>query len=231
MLALGLRLESYSVDPLSAFPLSMWLEDYVGGTWVGKASGGTSGSVSAAPGVAPSVGTSINGHGTALFAPGQYLNAGLLSGICNAASWSAGMLINASFTAFDQLLLMLAFDPSFNAFEIGIQGATTRYAGIVYQQTGGKFTDTNYTPGVTALVQAKYDGTTCFARLNAGARVNRVRPVFGAPLLASTVQLGGTGINSVGRLASVYCSKTLFSDSQEDTILARYRTWSGEALT
>jgi hypothetical protein len=207
------------VDP-ETLPLEGWWEDYVGGTWVGKASEGSSGSHDLTVVSAPSVGAPLGGHGTASFAAGQSLTGGLLSQFHTLGAWSAWALVNPTSGAF------LAFSSAaFNwtvavIQNFGLQASCT-------QQTGGPSALPVAVYGTYCLVQADYDGTTVRVRINGNAWATSTRPNLASLAVAMNVGVTSGG----GVAASLGVAATKFSDATHNGILERMRSWSGLSLS
>ncbi len=242
-LALMQRRSSAAAFTPASLALTGWWEDYAGTTWVGKASAGTSGgrTLVAAPALdAPVVGTALNGHGTASFdgtnhvltiasALSTFVGASAGSGAFLARSAVAGDADPGGATRY-QGSAVVCDAPSSGYFHVGSNNGGTYgsiFNGSYKSSIGAGATQTTWVLG-----QVRWNGTTISARRNGGAWHGPIS--CGAIDVVTGDLYVGNGFGAdkySGLMGAILLTDQYLSDATFDSILAYYRSFSGEALT
>jgi hypothetical protein len=241
-LALGgqQRSSGAAFDPAS-LALTGWWEDYAGTTWVGKASAGTSGGRTlVASGLAPDVGTAINGHGTAQFdgssqalfidaALSTFVAAGAGTVVYLARSAVAGDGDPGGATRYTGSAVVCD-DPAAGYFHVGSNNGGCY--GSIFDGSYKSSIGVGATQNTWVLGAARWNGTTISARRNNGAWHG---PIACGTIddLAADLYIGnGFGADRYnGLIGAILTIDQHLDDATLDSILAYYRSFSGEALS
>ncbi len=225
-IGLGLGMQrGASAFNVAGLPLTLWVEDYGGLPWVGKASAGTSGTHNLTTGTTPGVGTAFNGHDTAYFNTGT-------KNIDGGGGLTWGDLISASaFTLqvianFDSASALNVgrpdLDPSLihslnTNFYMAITTSGLRggyYDGVAYQVTPSV---AHPADGTKACVQMKLSGGTISIRVNGGAWQTTTAANVRSTELADGCRFG---LSMDGRMAQIMTAASALSDADLDGLYA-----------
>lgn len=221
---------------IASLPLTLYLDgsNYTVGSWPGSASAGTSAAHSATTaGFDPTVGAALNAIPTVSFvqsASGLYLNeAFALSAFITASAWSFWCLGRPTNTGSDQGIFG---DPGTRVLRIALNSGGSFHPFQLDTAVHGNGPSVPYIDAAWNLLQAKYDGTTIWARSNSDAWQGALIANIGVPL-TSTATVGRNSTQDAtfnGLMASMGMSPTTFSDATFDSIKTTLNTRFGLAL-
>lgn len=225
-----------SVFDISTLSLSGWFDgdnyNSTTGAWTGKASAGTSGSnsITADTGAKPTTGSTLNGCGTVAFARASSQSVAdstsVLSTYITTSAWSIWALINntSSVTSNSYTVGYDNHGIISDSLSYWAIGTSTNAGGVstVYQwDTAARGAQQALTDSSWSLVQAYYDGSNVYMRVNSGTWQSGASGSIGTGLGSSKLYLGknyNSGAYFNGSMANVGLSKTAFSQATFDNI-------------
>jgi hypothetical protein len=214
-----------AIDPAILYPTLYW-KDYTSSPWAGSASAGTSGSNASAAITAPTAGATFGRHTSLHFN-------GTSTAITSAGTASTFITASGIFT-FQCIANFASPVPAANAaggyLEASMLSDANGIVSMQYTASGVRaslnanpvFPNTPYVPiaaGVTACIQAVYDGTTLKIRVNGGSWASTPGATPLTVLLSSGTIISGKAVSGATYITGDFAQYLIFNTALSDATM------------